>query len=131
MAYQGQSAHIAMSEAVAGLDDSRRSEAIGAATDGHVPDDPAVRDAGLRLGIAYLRGKTDAQLKRSERQTWLVLALLAAGIICLAITGTRIYEVAFAIVMLLLCLVVLPLGMLRTRRTQRNVLRLSADTAAR
>jgi hypothetical protein len=62
MAYQTRSMHTTMTEAVDGLDESRRAKAIAAVTAGGVPGDATVRSSAMRLGVAYLSGKSDAQL---------------------------------------------------------------------
>jgi hypothetical protein len=121
MAYQGRAVHTAMTEAVAGLDGSRRAEAIAAVTAGGAPGDATVRSSAMRLGVAYLGGKSDAQLNRGERQTWLFLVLLAAGTAYLVTISTSRYEATSYVALALLCAVVLPLGVLRTRRVRRNV----------
>jgi hypothetical protein len=121
MAYQTKSAHTAVTGAVAGLDDTGRAEAIAAVTAGGVPADATVRSSAMRLGVAYLGGKSDAQLNRGERQTWLFLVLLAAGTAYLVTISTSRYEATSYVALALLCAVVLPLGVLRTRRVRRNV----------
>jgi hypothetical protein len=126
MAYQGQSTHTALTEAVAGLDQTTRVEAIAAVTKGGVPDDPMVRNSAIRLGNAYLGGKSDTQLKRRDRQSWLVLPLFVAAGAYLVTISTSTYQAVFAVALVLLCLVVLPLGVLRSRKFQRNVAQLRA-----
>jgi hypothetical protein len=131
MAYQGRSMHTAMTEAVAGLDKSRSAEAIAAVTAGGVPGDLAVRSSAMRLGVAYLSGKTDAQLNRAERQTWILLVLLVAGTAYLVTISTSRYEATFYVTLALLCAVNLPLGVLRTRRVRRNVAHLAGGAVYR
>jgi hypothetical protein len=51
-AFQGQTIHTELTEAVVGLDETKRAEAIAAVTNGRVPADSAVRNAAIRLGKA-------------------------------------------------------------------------------
>ena len=121
MAFQGKSSYTELTEAVAGLDETKRSEAIAAVTDGGVPIDSAVRIAAIRLGKASLRQKTDAQLKRQEWWTWLLMLVFVGLAIYLTATSSSKYEAAFGVVLALLCVIVMPLGLVRQRRIQRNV----------
>jgi hypothetical protein len=121
MAFQGKFIYTELTEAVAGLDETKRSEAIAAVSDGGVPADPAVRNGAIRLGKAYLRRKTDAQLKRQEWWTWLLMLVFVGLAIYLTATSSSKYEAAFGVVLALLCVIVMPLGVLRQRRIQRNV----------
>ena len=131
MGFQGQSMYTELTEAVAGLDKTRRAEVIAAVSDGGVPADSAVRYSAIRLGKAYLRSKSDAQLKRQEWGTWLLLPVLVGLAIFLAATSSSRYEAAFAVVLALLCVVVVPLGVLRQRRIQRNVAMLTEGAVPR
>jgi hypothetical protein len=126
VAYQGKTIYTELTEAVAGLDETKRSEAIAAVTDGGVPADSAVRLAAIRLGKAYLRRKTDAQLKRQEWWTWLLVLVFVGMAIYLTATSSNKYEAAFGVVLGLLCVIVMPLGVVRQRRIQRNVALLNA-----
>src|SRR5271168_4482960 len=92
MAFQGRTIYTELTEAVAGLDETKRAEAIAAVTNGGVPADSAVRNAAIRLGKAHLRRKTDAQLKRKERLTWGWLLVLVGLFIYWATTSSRTYE---------------------------------------
>jgi hypothetical protein len=121
MAFQGQTMYTELTEAVAGLDETRRSEAIAAVSHGGVPADSTVRYSAIRLGKAYLRSKSDAQLKRQEWVTWLLLPVFVGLAIFLAATSASKYEADFALVLAFLCVIVLPLGVARQRRIQRNV----------
>ncbi len=126
VAYQGRSTRKALVEAVAGLDNAQRSQAIAVITDGVVPGDPTVRHAAVRLGSAYLRGKSVDQLKRQERRGWITSAIFVAlihrrrgdAIQCLpdpVVPGTRACSWRSR----------LPLSILRGRRFQRNYARLA------
>jgi hypothetical protein len=122
MAYTGQSRYSALTEAVTALDGTGRSQAIVAVTDGAVPADPAVRASAYRLGAAYLGWKSDAQLKRRERQTWLILPVLVAlAVVMMTRIGTSTYQTLCFGVLLVLLIVTTPLEVLRTRRIQQNV----------
>jgi hypothetical protein len=127
--YLGLPMREALVDAVAGLDKTDRSQAIAAVTHGVVPADPAVRSSAIQLGAAYLRHQSPDQLKRQERKTWILLAVLAAAVIASAVmfSAQRLYF----LVLLLFVLVTLPLGVLRTRRIQRNVALLGEDPSSR
>jgi hypothetical protein len=131
IAYTGQSTYTALTEAVAGLDDTGRSLAVAAVTEGAVPADSDVRASALRLGAAYLGWKSDAQLKRRERQTWLMLVVLAALSIVMITISAGTYESLCFAVLLVLLIVTMPLGVLRMRRIQRNVAVLSEGRFSR
>jgi hypothetical protein len=131
MAFQGQSMYTELTAAVEGLDETKRSEAIASVSAGGVPADSAVRYSAIRLGKAYLRSKSDAQLKRQERGTWLLLPLLVGLAIFLASTSSDSYQAASAVVLAVLCVVVVPLGVLRQRRIQRNVALLAEGVVPR
>ena len=77
---------------MADLDNAQRSQAIAGITDGVVPGDPTVRHAAVRLGSAYLRGKTVDQLKRQERRGWITTAIFVALIILAALTQSSVYQ---------------------------------------
>jgi uncharacterized membrane protein YhaH (DUF805 family) len=119
--YNGQPASKRPFKAVAGLDKTRRSQAVAAVIQGAVPADSTVRNSAIRLGTAFLGGKSDAQLKRRERRSWLALALFAAAAIVAVTQSSNKYEGLFFLVLVLLLAVTLPLGVLTTRRIQRNV----------
>ena len=131
LTYGSQATHKALTEAVAGLDKTERSQAIAAVTRGVVPADPTVRSSAIRLGTAYLGNKSAAQLKRGERQNWIVFAFLIALAIAMAVTNSTKYGVLFYTALALLLVAALLLGVLTTRRVQRNVALLSEGTASR
>ncbi|MDV3307082.1 hypothetical protein [Mycobacterium avium] len=119
--YSREPAHRALVEALASVDKTGRGQAIAAVVRGDVPSDPELRSVAIRLGSAYLGGKSADQLKRQERQTWMVLVFLGllcvAGVVVESSVHARLYFVALA----LISAVVLPLGLLRARRIQRNI----------
>jgi hypothetical protein len=121
MAYQTKSVHGLVTDAVAGLGDTGRAEAITAVTKGGIPGDRGVRNAAWRLGTAYLGGRSEAQLKRREWLTWLMLTLLVFLLSYLATLTPSRYEATLYAALALLSVVVQPLGVLRTRRIRRNV----------
>lgn len=127
--YGTQRMYTALTEAVGGLDQAERSQAIAAVTHGVVPADQKVRSAAVRLGWAYLGGKSADQLKRQERRNWIASAVLVAAGIALAIMDSD--QHLYFLVLVLILLVVLPLGVLRTRRIQRNVALLGEDPISR
>ena len=131
MAYQTKSLHASMTDAVAGLGDTGRAEAITAVTKGGIPGDRGVRNAAWRLGTAYLGGKSEAQLKRREWLTLVVLTLLVFLLSYLTTLTPSRYEATLYAGLALLCVVVLPLGVLRARRIQHNVALLSPDAVPR
>jgi hypothetical protein len=116
--------HAALTEAVAGLDQTERSQAIAAVTHGIMPADQRMQSAAVRLGRAYLGGQSPEQLKRQERLTWVTFALVVATQIGAAVTNFNahnLYGGLYCVEMALLVAVVLPLGLLSKRRIQRNV----------
>jgi hypothetical protein len=118
-----QGTHRAAQEAVSGLDQSRRSDAINAVVRGVVPADPDVRASATRLGRIYLRNKSADQLKRAEIWTWITFGvLIAAGIAgAMAFENDRLPFVVLAV----LAAILLPVALLNSRRIQRNVARLA------
>jgi hypothetical protein len=122
--YQGRATHNALAEAVSGLDESQRSQAIAAVTRGVMPADQRVRSAAIRLGAGYLRGKSADQLKRYERRAWIawmVLVVVAASLIALPVMSSSTPVGLRVLAAVLLLLILLPLAQLSTRRIQRNV----------
>jgi hypothetical protein len=116
----------ALTEAVAGLDQTQRSQAIAAVTHGVVPADQRVRSSAVRLGRAYLSHKSADELKRQQRRAWVVLAVviavfvaLAAAVMWLGPDGIRLGLYLLALVLLMVVLG--RLAMLRVRRIQRNI----------
>jgi hypothetical protein len=114
---------------VAGLDEAERSQAIAAVTHGVVPADPTVRSSVTRLGAAYLHHRSADQLKRQERGTWILLAILVAVSVAGAVMFSQ--QRLDLLVLLLIAVVVLPLGVLRGRRIQRNVALLGEHLVSR
>jgi hypothetical protein len=119
--YQRQPIHKALVEAVAGLDKTERSRAIAAITRGVAPADPTVHSSAIRLGLAYLGGRSADELKRQERRTWMVLVFLVVVGIAEAVMNPHDGAALFFLALVLLAVTVLPLGLLRTRQIQRNV----------
>jgi hypothetical protein len=68
-----QAMHRGALEALSGLDQAGRSQAIDAVSHGVVPADPDVRASAIRLGRVWLRNKSADQLKRAEIWTWIYL----------------------------------------------------------
>lgn len=131
MAYYTQPTHAEMTEAVSGLDPTGRADAVKAVTVGRAPGDPTVRRAAIRLGHAHLRNRSDAQLKRDERRTWLVVGLFAVVATAVTVTSSSAAQAIVTGVLLTLCLAALPLGALRIRKIQRNIARLTESAASR
>jgi hypothetical protein len=121
MAYQGKTVYTELTEAVAGLDETGRSEAIRAVSHGVIPANSAVRNAAIRIGKAYLRRKTDVQLKREEWWTWLLTLFFVGLAIYFMATSSSKYEAAYWVVLALLGAIGMPLGVVRRRRIQRNI----------
>jgi uncharacterized membrane protein (UPF0136 family) len=119
-AYQGQAMHRGLVDAVAGLDKTLRSEAIAAVTDGVVPADPVVQRSAARIGLACLRGKTIAELKRAERRSWITAAIVVALFIVAAATQNTAHDVVYYLALGLIVAIALPVSILRTRRFHRN-----------
>ncbi|WP_428339789.1 hypothetical protein [Mycobacterium sp.] len=121
MAFAVRSVHTEMTEAVAGLDAGGRSKALAAVSDGVVPADAAVRNAAIRIGNAYLRQKTGAQLKREEWWIWLAMLFFVGIAIWLAAMSSSVCGAAVGVVVVLLGLIVFPLGVVHRRKIQCNV----------
>jgi hypothetical protein len=119
-AYQGEAMHKAAVEAVAGLDKTKRSQAVAAVTDGVVPVDMAVRYAAVRLGLACLGGKTVDELKRRERRAWITGAIIVALVIVWAMMQSSAYATLYFLALALIVAITLPCAILRGRRFQRN-----------
>ena len=124
--YTSRDRQTALTEAVAGLDQTERSRAIAAVTHGIVPADQRVRSSAVRLGRAYLSHKSADELKRQQRRAWVVLAVLIAVLVALAAAVVGLGPDGIRLGLYLLALVLLLvvqgcLGMLRIRRIQRNI----------
>ncbi|MGH3563682.1 MAG: hypothetical protein ACRDTN_18330 [Mycobacterium sp.] len=127
--YTTRGRHTAFVEAVAGLDQAERSQAIAAVARGVVPADQRVRSSAVRLGRAYLGGKSPDQLKRKQRQRWVALAILVAIGIAAAVVGAWLAGL-YLLAAVLLVVVDVRLGVLRTRRIQRNISLLTEGAGA-
>jgi hypothetical protein len=114
-----QGMHRAAQEAVSGLDESGRSDAINAVLRGVAPADPDVRTSATRLGRIYLRNKSADQLKRTEIWTWITFGVLIAGGVvgALAFNNDRLPFVVLAV----LAAILLPVSLISSRHIQRNV----------
>ena len=119
--YAGRAAHKAVTEVADGLDKPVRSQAIGAITHGVFPSDPTVRSAAMRLGRAYLGGRSANELKRHERQTWIAMTVLVATVIAMAVVNSGGHHGLYFVALALFLVVATSLGVIRTRRIQRNV----------
>jgi hypothetical protein len=114
-----QGMHRAAQEAVAGLDQSGRSDAINAVLRGVAPADPDVRASATRLGKIYLRNKTADQLKRAEIWSWVTFGVLIAGGVAGAVAFNN-DRLPFAVIAVLAA-ILLPVSLVSSRRVQRNV----------
>ena len=114
-----QGMHRAAQEAVAGLDQSGRSDAINAVLRGVAPADPDVRASAARLGKAYLRDRTPDQLKRAEMWSGIAFGVLFAASVAGAVvfSNDRLPFVMVAV----LAAIVLPVSLVSSRRIRRNV----------
>jgi hypothetical protein len=114
-----QSMHRAAQEAVSGLSQSGRSDAINAVLRGVAPADPDVRASATRLGRIYLRNKSADQLKRAQIWAWITIGVLVAAVVAgaVAFTDDRLSFVVLAV----LAAILLPVSLLNSRRIQRNV----------
>lgn len=127
LAYRGGSTRKALVEAVAGLDEAKCSQAIAAFTDGIVPADPTVRHAAVRLGSAYLRGKTVDELRRQERRGWISVTIVVVLFTVAAVMQSSAYQTLWFLALGLLTAIALPFSILRNRRLQRNYARLAGS----
>lgn len=114
-----QGMHRAAQDAVSGLDQSRRSDAINTVLRGVAPADPDVRAAATRLGRIYLRNKSADQLRRGEMWTWITFGVLIAGAVAGAVAFSN-DRLPFA-VLAVLGAILLPVSLLSARRIRRNV----------
>jgi hypothetical protein len=114
-----QGMHRAAQEAVAGLDQSGRSDAINAVLRGVAPADPDVRASATRLGKIYLRNKTADQLKRAEIWSWVTFGVLIAGGVAGAVAFNN-DRLPFAVIAVLAA-ILLPVSLVSSPRVQRNV----------
>jgi hypothetical protein len=115
-----QGMHRGALDALSGLDQAERSQAIDAVAHGVVPADPEVRASATRLGRVFLRNKSADQLKRAERWTWVTFGVLIALDVAAAavnFANERVFYLAVAV----LAVLVLPFSLLSMRRIQRNV----------
>lgn len=118
-----QGVHRAALDAMSRLDPAGRSQSINAVMHGDVPPDPDVRAAATRLGRVLLRNRSADQLRRAERWTWVTFAvvLAAAGAAAASFPQDRRYFLVLA----LIWAIAIPISMIRGRRIQRNVARLT------
>jgi hypothetical protein len=115
-----QATHRESLEALSGLDEARRSQALDAVSRGILPADREVRAAALRLGRVSLRNKSSGQLKRAEIWTWLTFGILFALSVFAAVVdfnGDRVFYLVLAV----LSAIVAPLSSRNSRRIQRNI----------
>jgi len=115
-----QATHREALEALSGLDQAGRSQAIDAVSRGVVPTDPDVRASAIRLGRVWLRNKSADQLKRAEIWNWITFGLLVAAAVAAAavnFNGDRLFYGVLA----LLSAILLPFTSRNSRRIQRNV----------
>jgi hypothetical protein len=115
-----QATHRGAMEALSGLDQTGRSQAIDAVAHGMVPADPDVRASAIRLGRVWLRNKSADQLKRAEIWTWITFGLLFAAAVAAAavnFNGDRLFYGVLA----LLSAITLLFSALTMRRIRRNV----------
>jgi Flp pilus assembly protein TadB len=114
-----QGMHRAAQEAIAGLDQSERSDAIHAVLRGVAPADPDVRASAARLGKICLRDRTADQLKRAEIWSGITFGVLFAGSVAgaVAFSNDRLPFVMVAV----LAAILLPVSLVSSRRIRRNV----------
>ena len=115
-----QATHRGSLEALSGLDQAGRSQAIDAVSHGVVPADPDVRASAIRLGRVWLRNKSADQLKRAEIWTWITFGLLFAAAVAAAAVNFKSDRLFYGVLAVLSALV-LPFSLLSVRRIQRNV----------
>jgi hypothetical protein len=129
--YQRRPMYRGFVEAVDGLDRTERSQAIGAINHGVVPTDATVRSAAIRLGLAYLGGRSTEQLKRQHRQNWIFLAFVVPVMIACAVLESGLPAKLYFLAVGLFLALVLPLVVRRDRRIQRNVALLTEGLTSR
>jgi hypothetical protein len=127
MHYQLRAWYGSINEAVAGLDESERSQVVNAITHGPVPADPSLRLAAMKLGSAYLGGRSADQLKRRDRQTWILYVFLVGFSIAEAVLAPSPYVSIYFVALGLLLVVTLPVSLRRGRRLRHNIARLAED----
>ncbi len=110
-----------LNQAVAGLDESERSQAVAAITQGSVPTDPGLRLAAMRLGSTFLGGRSADQIRRRERQMWLLWVFLVAFSIAEAILASSFHVSLYFVALGVFVAVTLPLSLRRGRRFRHNI----------
>lgn len=115
-----QNVHRGALAALSGLSQAERSQAIDAVSHGVVPADPDVRASAIRLGRAFLRNKTEAQLKRAEGWNWFTFGLLVALSVAGAVANFG-NERPYYAVLAALSAIALPAALWNSRRVQRNI----------
>jgi hypothetical protein len=115
-----QATHRGALEALSGLDQAGRSQAIDAVSHGVVPADPDVRASAIRLGRVWLRNKSADQLKRAELWTWITFGVLFGAAVAAAVLNFNSDRLFYG-VLALLSAITLPFSLLGPRRMQRNV----------
>jgi Flp pilus assembly protein TadB len=121
-----QATHQGALQALSGLDEAGRSEAIDAVARNVVPADPDVRAAAIRLGRVWLRNKSPKQLKRVEILTWITFGLVFV-IAVVAAAANFGNDRVFYVVLAALSAIVAPRSSHNTRRIQRNIARLAEN----
>jgi hypothetical protein len=114
-----QGMHRGALQALSGLSQADRSQAIDAVLRGVVPADPELRASATRLGRVYLRNKSADQLKRAERWNLLTIGTIIALAIAAAVANFA--NERFYLAAALLGAITLPFSLLRMRRIQQNV----------
>jgi hypothetical protein len=115
-----QATHRESLEALSGLDEAKRAEALDAVSRGILPADREARAAAIRLGRVSLRNKSSSQLKRAEILTWLIFGMFSALSVVAAVVnfnGDRVFYIVLAV----LGAIVSPLSSRNSRRVQRNI----------
>jgi len=115
-----QATHRGALEALSGLDQTGRSQAIDAVAHGVVPSDPDVRASAIRLGRVWLHNKSADQLKRAEIWTWITFGLLFAAAVAAAAVNFNSDRLFYGVLALLSAITLL-FSSLTMRRIRRNV----------
>jgi uncharacterized membrane protein YeaQ/YmgE (transglycosylase-associated protein family) len=121
ISYRGEPLHKALVDAGAALGNVGLRQAIAAFAHGVVPADPAVRAAAVSIGSAYFGGKSPDALRRDERLTLLILALLVVGCVAGAIVSSNLRQRVFFLALGVVAAAGLLGGLRRTREFHRNL----------
>ncbi|MEE4024432.1 hypothetical protein V1Y59_15205 [Gordonia sp. PKS22-38] len=132
LAYRGSDQHRRLTGTLFALDDSGRSEAVSALLHGVVPADRSVAEAAVRLGRAYLGGRSLDNLRKRQRSQMQVMGAVAAlGVLAAGLVWDQTGYRNLMIGLIVVIAVILPLDMYWTTSLYRNIEALDQRTRRR